>query len=49
MMATPADLEDFGVGFLLSERLIDGIDDLIDCDAHMVECGAILRLTVVVK
>jgi len=46
MMATPADLEDFGVGFLLSERLIDGIEDLIDCDTHVVEHGAILRLTV---
>jgi len=49
MMATPADLEDFGVGFLLSERLIDRIEDLIDCDAHAVERGAILRLTVVAR
>jgi len=49
MMATPADLEDFGVGFLLSERLIDGIEDLIDCDAHVVEHGAILRLTVAAR
>jgi len=49
MMATPADLEDFGVGFLLSERLMDGIDDLIDCDAHVVEHGAILRLTVAAR
>lgn len=46
MMATPADLEDFGVGFLLSERLVDGIEDLVDSDAHSVEHGAILRLTV---
>jgi len=49
MMATPADLEDFGVGFLLSERLVDGIEDLIDCDAHVVEHGAILRLTVAAR
>ena len=46
MMATPADLEDFGVGFLLSERLIDRLADLIDVDAHHAERGAILRLTV---
>jgi FdhD protein len=45
MMATPADLEDFGVGFLLSERLIDGIEDRIDSEVHAVDHGAILRLT----
>lgn len=30
MMATPADLEDFGVGFALSERLIGGVTDVLD-------------------
>ena len=29
IMLTPADLIDFGHGFALSERLIDGLDDLI--------------------
>ena len=49
MMATPADLEDFGVGFLLSERVIDRIEDLIDCEVHAVEHGVILRLTVAAR
>src|SRR3954447_16190008 len=46
MMASPADMEDFAAGFALSERIIDGVADLIDIDSHCHERGMILRITV---
>jgi FdhD protein len=45
MMATPADLEDFAVGFALSERLIADAGDVIDVDHHAAAGGDILRVT----
>lgn len=45
MMATPADLEDFAVGFALSERLIIDAADVIDLDRHSTANGDILRVT----
>jgi FdhD protein len=44
MMASPADLEDFAVGFSHSEGLIDGIDDIVDCETVEHEEGIELRL-----
>ena len=47
MLATPADLEDFALGFCLTEGLIDGRDDLLDAEAEPAgEDGVALRLTV---
>lgn len=47
MMATPADLADFALGFCRAERLIDGVGDVIDVDVHAAERGLILRITLV--
>lgn len=45
MMATPIDLEDFAVGFSLSEGLIRSAADLLSVDAHDSSQGWILRIT----
>ena len=46
LMATPADIEDFVTGFLLSERLIDRPADLLDLDPFAREDGLLVRATV---
>lgn len=45
LMATPSDLEDLAFGFALAERLIDGVEDVIDIDAHEAPLGIIVRMT----
>lgn len=45
LMATPDDLEDLAHGFALSERLIDGADDIRGVDAHETSKGVVLRLS----
>jgi len=45
MMATPCDLDDFAIGFALSERLIDRAGDVIAIDGHSGDGGEILRVT----
>jgi FdhD protein len=44
MMATPIDLEDFAIGFSLSERLIDRVDQILAIDIHHAERGWIVRI-----
>lgn len=44
MMATPVDLEDFAIGFSLSERLIDHAGQILTVDVHQAELGWILRI-----
>jgi FdhD protein len=46
MMATPADLEDFAVGFALSERIIDRADQVIDIAVSEEERGLLLNIEV---
>ena len=46
MMATPADLDDFALGFSLTEGLLDRADELFDSQAVPVGQGIELRLTV---
>jgi FdhD protein len=44
MMATPIDLQDFAIGFSLSERLIDQVGQILAVDIHQAEVGCILRI-----
>lgn len=47
MMMTPVDLDVFVTGFLLTERLIDTVDDIVDVDAFEAQDGWIVRATLV--
>lgn len=49
MMATPVDLEDFAVGFSLSERIIPHASDVLDVNAHETPQGIVLRITIAQK
>lgn len=46
MMATPIDLEDFAIGFSLSEGLIAGAGEILAIDYHQAELGWILRIQI---
>lgn len=46
MMATPADLEDFAIGFSLSERIVASPDEVLDTDTHETPQGIVLRITI---
>lgn len=43
MMATPAELSDFAVGFTLSERIATGPDEIVSIDIHCGEKGVDIR------
>ena len=45
MMATPADLDDFALGFCLSEQLIEAPAQFEWCEASELERGWLLRIT----
>lgn len=47
MMATPADLEDFAVGFARSERLIDTVADVVGIDVREADNGLLLGIELV--
>ena len=44
MMATPIDLEDYAVGFSMSEGLITHASEILAIDTHQAELGWILRI-----
>lgn len=44
MMATPIDLDDFAIGFSLSERLVERVEQILAVDTHKAELGWILRI-----
>jgi FdhD protein len=46
LMASPLDLTDLVYGFLLTERLVDTADQILDVEAHATPFGTILRVTV---
>ena len=45
MMATPSELEDYVLGFAISEGLVDGPQDMPDLTTHPVEGGWVARLS----
>ncbi|CAN7668281.1 formate dehydrogenase accessory sulfurtransferase FdhD [Rhizobium sp. LjRoot254] len=45
MMATPADLEDFAVGFSLSEGIIESLDEVIGVDVETASGGIDLQIS----
>ncbi len=49
MLATPADLEDYALGFALTERLIDHPDDLLDVEVEPAEVGITLQLRITLR
>ncbi|MFS0771495.1 formate dehydrogenase accessory sulfurtransferase FdhD [Sphingomonas sp. 1P08PE] len=49
MMMTPADLEAFATGFMLTERLADSVDDIVDIDAFAAESGWIVRVALAAR
>ena len=46
MMATPRDLEDFALGFSLSEGIVDSPDQLLGCEENQTQKGIELALTI---
>ena len=46
MLATPADLEDFAVGFSITERVVDKLEDIASVDIHQSEGGIELHLSI---
>ncbi len=46
LMASPLDLTDLAHGFLLTERLVESRDEIVDVDAHEAEAGIIIRVAV---
>ena len=49
MMMTPADLDQFALGFLLTERLADTPADLLDAEAVSTPAGWLLRVTLAAR
>lgn len=46
MMATPIDLDVFGLGFALSEGIVERASDVFDIESECTASGAVVRLTV---
>ena len=46
MMATPTDLEDFALGFSLSEGILTSAQQLLDCEQIETDKGIELALTI---
>ena len=44
MMMTPADLAEFAIGFMLTERLADSAADVVDVDPFEADAGWIVRV-----
>jgi FdhD protein len=46
MMASPLDLRDFAIGFSLTERVIDSVDDIVDIDIRKAAKGITIQLQI---
>lgn len=46
MLATPADMEDFSVGFSLTERVVDAAEEISSVDIHQSERGIELHISI---
>ncbi|MEO1241928.1 MAG: formate dehydrogenase accessory sulfurtransferase FdhD [Pseudomonadota bacterium] len=46
MLATPLDLEDFAIGFSLTERVVDAAEEISDVDIRQSDRGIELHLTI---
>lgn len=46
MLATPADMEDFAVGFSLTERVVDAASEISSVDIHQSERGIELHIAI---
>src|SRR6476469_887903 len=46
MMATPQDLEDFALGFSLTEGILERPEELLDCEARATAQGIEMALTI---
>lgn len=46
MMASPSDLEDFAIGFSLSERILEGTGDIESLDVRRVDRGYLVEMRV---
>ena len=46
MLATPADIEDFSVGFSLTERVVDAAEEITSVDIHANERGIELHIAI---
>jgi FdhD protein len=49
MMATPSDLDDFAIGFALSERLIESASDVLGIEVRAEETGILLGIELVAE
>ena len=46
MLATPADMEDFAIGFSLTERVADRLSDISSVDVHYADLGIELQISI---
>lgn len=46
MLATPADMEDYSIGFSLSERVVDDLRDISSVDIHQTALGIELHIAI---
>lgn len=46
MLATPLNFDDFAIGFSLTERVVDAIDEISSVDIHQSELGVELHISI---